>query len=185
MLGIVKAMSIARVFSSALVVAALGCGGAPKGPVGPTPSLEKGVADDNTWMTLASHGARLRIPEGWKWRSDQYELTAEPGDGKAVLILQGANTKQEFQHRVRALGMRYGLDRVDFARAKPGKLNGIDMLMFEDMAAESKGEPVDVFVMLAEAPNGKGLMILFLYASDRTQRYDEKLIAAANTLRPI
>lgn len=174
-----------RTLSVLAIVAALGCGGAPKGPVAPTASPEKGVADENTWMTLSSHGARLRVPEGWTWRANSNELTAEPGDGKAILILQGANSRPEFEAKVRALGARYGLDRVDFTRAKPGKLNGIDMLMFEDMAAESKGEPVDVFVMLAEAPNGKGIMILFLYASDRTQKYDEKLIAAANTLRPI
>jgi hypothetical protein len=168
------------------VVAALGCGSsAPKGPVAPTSKVEKGVADDNTWMSLTSHGARLRVPDGWTWRANTQELTAEPGDGKAVLILQGADNKQDFEAKVRSLGARYGLDRVDFSRAKPGKLNGIDMVMFEDMSAESKGEPVDVFVMLAEAPNGKGLVILFLYASDKTQKYDEKLIAAANTLRPI
>lgn len=174
-----------RTLSVLAVVAALGCSTTPKGPVAPTSTPEKGVADDNTWMTLASHGARLRVPEGWTWRANSNELTAEPGDGKAVLIVQGANTKQEFEAKVRSLGARYGLDRVDFTRAKPGKLNGIDTVMFEDMAAESKADPVDVFVMLAEAPNGKGIVVLFLYASDRTQKYDEKLIAAANTLRPI
>jgi len=164
---------------------ALGCAGAPKGPIAPTASPAKGVADDNTWMTLSSHGARLRVPEGWTWRANGSELAAEPGDGKAILIVQGANTKQDFETKVRALGTRYGLDRVDFSRAKPGNLNGIDIVMFEDMSAESKGEPVDVFVMLAEAPNGKGVVVLFLYASDRTQKYDEMLITAANTLRPI
>ena len=174
--------AIALLISSLL----LGCGSStPKGPVAPVAHAEKGVADDNTWMTLTSHGARLRVPEGWTWRANSNELTAEPGDGRAVLIMEGASSKQEFEAKVRALGARYGLDRVDFSRAKPGKMNGIEMVMFEDMAAESKGDPVDVFVMLAEAPNGKGVVILFLYASDRTQKYDEKLIAAANTLRPI
>jgi len=176
---------LTRTLSLFAVVAALGCASAPRGPVAPTASPVKGVADENTWMTLSSHGARLRVPEGWTFRANSNELAAEPGDGKAVLILQGADNKQEFESKVRALGARYGLDRVDFSRAKPGKLNGIDILMFEDMSAESKGQPVDVFVMLAEAPNGKGLVVLFLYASDKTQKYDEKLIAAANTLRPI
>ncbi len=178
-------MSITRSLSLFLVVAALGCASGPKGPVAPTAHPDKGVADDNTWMTLSSHGARLRVPEGWTWRANSHELTAEPGDGKAVLILQGATSRQEFEAKVRALGARYGLDRVDFSRAKPAKLNGIDTLMFEDMAAESKAEAGDVFVMLADAPNGKGVVILFLYASDRTQKYDVKLIQAANTLRPI
>jgi hypothetical protein len=168
--------------SSALL---LGCGSSVKGPVAPVAHPEKGVADDNTWMSLTSHGARLRVPDGWTWRASSTELLAEPGDGHAVLIMEGATTKQDFEAKVRALGARYGLDRVDFSRAKPGKMNGIDMVMYEDMAAESKGKPVDVFVMLAEAPNGKGVVILFLYASDKTQKYDEKLIAAANTLRPI
>lgn len=171
--------------SIALLSLLLGCASPPKGPVAPAAHPEKGVADNNTWMTLGSHGARLRVPEGWTWKANGNELAAEPGDGHAVLILEGANTKQEFEVKVRELGARYGLDRVDFSRAKPGKMNGIDMVMYEDMAAESKGKPVDVFVMLAEAPNGKGVVILFLYASDKTQKYDEKLIAAANTLRPI
>lgn len=178
-------MSIPRVLSLVTLVAALGCASGTNGPVAPTATAEKGVADDNTWMTLSSHGARMRVPEGWTWRAYGGELAAEPGDGRAVLILQGANSKSELEAKVRSLGARYGLDHVDFTRAKPGKLNGIDTVMFEDMAAESKSKAVDVFVMLAEAPNGKGVVILFLYASDRTQKYDEKLIQAANTLRPI
>lgn len=178
-------MSPYRALTMLSVVVALGCASGARGPVAPTAHPEKGVADDNTWMTLSSHGARLRVPEGWTWRADGQELLAEPGDGKAVLILQGANSRQEFETKVRALGARYGLDRVDFTRAKPGKLNGIETVMYEDMAAESKSEQGDVFVMLADAPNGKGVVILFLYASDRTQKYDVQLIQAANTLRPI
>lgn len=179
-------MSIPRTLALlALVTLAGACASAPKGPVAPTAHPDKGVADENTWMTLSTHGARLRVPDGWTWRANSTELTAEPGDGKAVLILQGATSKQDFEAKVRALGARYGLDRVDFSRGKPGNLNGIETIMYEDMAAESKGDAVDVFVMLAEAPNGKGVVILFLYASDKTQKYDEKLIQAANTLRPI
>jgi hypothetical protein len=174
-----------RSLSAFALVLALGCASTPKGPIAPSAHPDKGLADDNTWMTLSSHGARLRVPEGWTWRANSNELAAEPGDGKAVLILQGANNKQEFEAKVRALGARYGLDHVDFSRGKPAKLNGIDTVMYEDMAAESKAEAGDVFVMLADAPNGKGVVILFLYASDRTQKYDEKLIQAANTLRPI
>lgn len=179
-------MSIPRALVLAFSVVAFGCGGGgPKGPVAPAAKASRDVADDNTWMTLSSHGARLRVPPGWTVRAEGSELRAEPTDGKAALVLDGATTRAELETKVRALGARYGLDRVDFAGIKPGNLNGIPIVMFEDMAAESKGEPVDVFVMLGEAPNGKGVLLLFLYASDKTQKHDLELIQAANTLRPI
>lgn len=136
-------------------------------------------------MTLASHGARLRVPAGWKVSTSGTELRAEPGDGKAVLVLDGAQSKPELEAKMRALGTRYGLDRVEFQNARAGNLNGIPVLMFEDMAAESKGAPVDVFVLLGEAPRGNGIVFVFLYASDATQKHDLELIAAANTLRPM
>ncbi len=164
----------------------LGCGsGGPHGPVAPTPHEATGVADEATWMTLASHGARLRVPPGWKYRADAAGVTAEPVDRKAVLVLSGARTRAELETKVRALGRRYGLDRVEFRGGKPGTLNGIPIVMYEDMAAETHGEPADVFVLLGEAPNGDGVVMVFLWASDRTQRHDLDLIQAANTLRPI
>jgi len=135
-------------------------------------------------MTLAPQGARLRVPAGWKVSSNGTELRAEPGDGKAVLILDAAESKSELEKKIRMLGARYGLDRVDFQPPRAGNLNGIPVLMFEDMAAESKGAPVDVFMLLGEAPHGNGIVIVFLYASDATQKHDLELIAAANTLRP-
>lgn len=178
-----------RVLLLASLVSALsllGCGGSSvHGPMSPTATPQQGVADATTWMSLTSHGARLRVPDGWAFRAEGQELRAEPGDKKAVLILTGATSRPEFETKVRALGARYGLDQVDFTRAKPGKINGIDVLMFEDQAAESTGKAGDVFVMLGEAPNGKGILVLFLWASDDTQKYDVDLIRAANTLRPI
>lgn len=175
-------------FASTLVsmVVALGCGSsAPKGPVAPTARETTGTADDGTWMTLSSAGARLRVPPGWKYRADASGFTAQPADGKAVLVLSGARTRAELETKVRALGRRYGLDRVEFRGGKPGTLNGIPIVTYEDMAAETHGEPADVFVMLAEAPNGDGVVLVFLWASDKTQRHDLDLIQAANTLRPI
>jgi hypothetical protein len=136
-------------------------------------------------MTLASQGARLRVPSGWRVSATGTELRAEPGDGKAALILDGATSKVELETKMRALGARYGLDRVDFPSPRAGNLNGIPVLMFEDMAAEAKGAAVDVFVLLGEAPKGNGIVIVFLYAADSTQKHDLELIAAANTLRPI
>ena len=143
------------------------------------------AADDNTWMSLASHGARLRAPPGWKTTADGTELRAEPPDGQAVLVLDAAATKPELEAKMRALGARYKLDRVDFQKPRPANLNGIPVLIFEDMAAESKGAPVDVFVMLGRAPKGNGIVLVFLYAADATQKHDLELIAAANTLRPM
>lgn len=172
--------------ATCLALLAVGCGGSSvKGPTAPAAHPNGGSADDNTWMTLSSHGARMRVPEGWTYRAEGTELRAEPSDHRAALILDGATSKQEFEAKMRALGQRYGLDRVDFSRGKPGNLNGIQIVAFEDQAAESKGDQGDVFVMLGEAPNGKGILFLFLWASDRTQKYDEQMIQAANTLRPI
>ncbi|MGZ5968099.1 MAG: hypothetical protein ACXWP4_10570 [Polyangiales bacterium] len=168
------------------VFALVGCEPSVHGPIAPSSTPQHGVADDATWMTLASHGARLRVPDGWAYSSESgHELRAEPGDKKAVLILTGATSKQDFETKVRGLGARYGLDEVDFSRAKPGNINGIEVLMFEDQAAESGGKAGDVFVLLGEAPNGKGVLVLFLWAADDTQKYDVELIKAANTLRPI
>ncbi len=183
---------VPALFAGALSVGGLaGCSSSVHGPVAPSTAEQRGVADENTWMTLASHGARLRVPAGWAFSaapsrtSADAELRAESKDGKAVMILQGATNRAEFETKVRALGARYGLDQVDFQKAKPGKINGIDIVMFEDMGAESKGRPGDVFVLLGEAPNGQGIVVLFLYAADETQKYDLELINAANTLRPI
>jgi hypothetical protein len=170
----------------AIVLAALsGCAPAPRGPVAPAATPASGRADDNTWMTLAVQGARLRVPPGWRYRTEGSAIVADPGNDSAVLVFEGASSRAALEARLRTLGARHGLDRVDFGRARPKQMNGIDVLIFEDMAAESSGRAGDVFVLLGDAPSGRGVVMVFLWASDATQRHDLELIDAANTLRPI
>lgn len=176
-------MTASRALAFCLLTTA--CSAAPKGPVAPTTKGTTAVADDRTWMTLSSHGARLKAPVGWRTTASGTELRAEPSDGRAVLVLDAAATKPELEAKLRALGARYGLDRIEFGAPRQTTLNGIPVVMFEDMAAESKGAPVDVFVLLGPAPAGNGILFVFLWASDLTQKHDLELIAAANTLRPL
>ncbi len=193
-------MSLRRVLGS-LLVPALSCilatastacgggsGGAPKGPVvavGGEKTTAPATADDATWMTLATHGARMRIPDGWQYAQQGGALVAHPTDRKAAIVLVGADSKDELEAKVRAIGADYAIEKVDFGKPKPGKLHGIDVVMYEDMAAMSKGAPADVFVMVGEAPNGLGVVIVFVMAWDETQTHDPAIIDAANSLRPI
>ena len=162
---------------------------AVKGPVarggGPSGAGDRGVADDDTWMTLATHGARMRVPAGWSYEAKADSLTAQPNDKKAAIVLTGAATKADFEAKVRSIGVDYNVEKVDFGKPKPGKLHGIDVVMYEDMVAVSNGQPADVFVMLGEAPNGTGVIVLFIMAWDGTQVHDQNIIDAANSLRPL
>jgi hypothetical protein len=171
-------------------LAFVACGGsrAPKGPVvavGGVANTPTEVADDATWMTLATHAARMRIPTGWQYAEQGGTLVAHPDDKRAAIVMLGADSKEELEAKVRAIGARYQIEKVDFGKPKPGKLHGIDVVMYEDMVASSGGEPADVFVLLGEAPNGLGVVIVFVMAWDATQAHDPAIIDAANSLRPI
>lgn len=167
------------------------CGGssaAPKGPVvavGGAKDTAPAVAEGSTWMTLATHGARMRIPDGWEYAQKGAMLVAHPKDKRAAIVMLGADSKEELEAKVRAIGADFQIEKVDFGKPKPGKLHGIDVVMYEDMAAVSTGSPADVFVMLGEAPNGLGVVIVFVMAWDETQVHDPAIIDAANSLRPI
>lgn len=176
-------MSLSRavVFVFLCAWSGLACG-RTRGPVAPTEA--RLTADDETWMTLAPYGARLRAPPGWAVQAHGSELLATPRDGHAALILDGADSKPELEAKLRALGARYGLDEVELDRGRPGRLHGIPVIMFEDMATASRGKAGDVFVLLGDAPSGRGLVFVFLWAADATQSHDVELIDAANTLRP-
>ena len=169
---------------------ACGCSSssAPKGPVvavGGAANTPPAVADDATWMTLATHGARMRIPDGWQYAQEGGALVAHPQDRRAAIVMLGADSKDELAAKVKAIGAQYKIEQVEFGKPKPGKLHGIDVVMYEDMAAVSEGAPADVFVMLGEAPNGLGVVIVFVMAWDATQAHDPAIIDAANSLRPI
>ena len=172
-------------------VGLLGCEGtaAPKGPVVAMDSDDSatapGTADDATWMTLAAQGARMRIPAGWSWTRKGQALVARAADKKAAIVLLGATTKQELEAKVRAVGDEFKTDQVDFGKGRPAKLHGIDVVMYEDMAASNAGTPADVFVMLGDAPNGHGVLMVFVMAWDATQAHDPAIIEAANSLSPL
>ena len=191
-------MLLSRALCSALVVSlvsaglAIGCGGTVgplKGPVvaagSPETATPPGTADDATWMTLAPQGARMRIPSGWSWARKGQALVARSGDKKAAIVFLGATTKQELDAQVRAIGDEFKTDQVDFTKGRPGKLHGIDVVMYEDMAAANAGTPADVFVMLGDAPNGHGVLMVFVMAWDATQAHDPAIIEAANSLQPM
>jgi hypothetical protein len=173
---------------SSLLLAACGSSAPPKGPVvatGGASETPPAVADDATWMTRATHGARMRIPNGWQYVQQGGALVAHPQDKRAAIVLLGADSKAELETKVRALGAQYKIEKVDFGKPKPGNLHGIDVVMYEDMVAVSEGAPADVFVLLGEAPKGTGVVIVFVMAWDATQAHDPAIIEAANTLRPI
>jgi hypothetical protein len=64
-------------------------------------------------------------------------------------------------------------------------MNGIPVVIYEDMAAESAQTPVDVLVLVGDAPAGRGVVVLFVMAWDASQAHDPTIIDAANTLRPM
>ena len=167
-----------------------GCGAAAiKGPVVQPASAETttapGVADDDTWMTLGAQGARMKIPAGWSFTRRGDALIATPPDGKAAIVFSGATTREELDARLRSIGQRFQLDGVDFRKsARKASVHGIDVAVFEDMAAETAGTPADVLVLLGDAPNGRGVVVVFVMAWDASQAHDLDIIAAANSLRP-
>jgi hypothetical protein len=152
---------------------------------GPTAGPETGTADDATWMTLASHGARMRVPEGWHWTRKGDALVAEPADKKAALVFFGADSRADFDAKVRELGKGYEIEKVDYGKGRPVSLRGIDAVVYEDMVAVSRGTAADVLMMVGEAPNGKGVVVVFVMAWDATSAHDPLIIEAANSLRPI
>jgi hypothetical protein len=185
---------VRRLVGSLVVVVALasvGCGAsATKGPVlnagSEASTTPPGVADDATWMTLAAQGARMKIPSGWSWSRKGDAFVARPDDGKAAIVFAGATTKAALETEVRSIGESYRLDEVDFRKnGRKAKLHGIDVAVFEDMAAETSGTPTDVLVLLADAPNGRGVVVVFIMAWDASQSHDLAIIDAANSLRPL
>ena len=182
-----------RRFVGAFVVALalVGCGSsASTGPVvkagSPASTTPPGVADDGTWMTLAAQGARMKIPSGWSYAREGDALVAKSRDGKAAIVFAGATRKEELEARVRAIGDDFRLDEVDFRKnGRKANLHGIPVAVFEDMAAETSGTPADVLVMLGDAPNGRGAVMVFVMAWDASQDHDLAIIDAANSLSPL
>ena len=182
-----------RRFACAFVVAltVVGCGASStQGPVVKAGTDEAatppGTADEGTWMTLAAQGAQMKIPSGWSWTRKGDALVAKPKDGKAAMVFAGAATREELEARVRSIGEGFRLDEVDFRKnGRKANLHGIDVAVFEDMAAETSGTPADVLVMLGDAPNGRGVVMVFVMAWDASQAHDLAIIDAANSLRPL
>jgi hypothetical protein len=174
-----------------VALALVGCGSSgAQGPVVKAGSAESttppGVAGEGTWMTLAAQGARLKIPNGWSYARKGDALVAKSTDGKAAIVFAGATTREELEVRVRAIGDGFRLDEVDFRKnGRKATLHGIPVSVFEDMAAETSGTPADVLVMLGDAPNGRGVVLVFVMAWDASQDHDLAIIDAANSLSPL
>lgn len=167
-------------------VALFGCGSSsPKGPVVAGEGSGSGVADDGTWVTLAAQGARMRLPNGWTWSHEGKAIVAKPTDGHAAIVFAGATTKEELEAQVRAIGRDFSIDDVDFKKSgRKGNVHGIPVAVYEDMAASTSGTPADVLVLLGDAPNGRGVVMVFVMAHDASQLHDVSIIDAANSLRP-
>lgn len=194
-MSILRSLSLASWLSlvalASVCSAGVGCGGGggfPKGAVvqaggGSAEGSTAAVADDDTWLSLATVGARMKVPAGWRYSRKGDALVAEPVDKKAAIVFVGAGTAKDFEAKVRAVGADYKIDKVDFGKPRPGTLHGIAVTSYEDMVAESNGTPVDVFVMTGDAP--KGMVMVFVMAWDETQAHDPAIIDAANSLRPL
>lgn len=179
----------------ALALATSACGGStaaaapPKGAVLSAGSVEgssaAAIADDDTWLSLEAHGARMQVPAGWSYSRRGGELVAEPKDHKAAVVFTGAAARSELEAKVRAIGAEWKVEQVDFGKPRAAKIHGIDCELYEDMVAVSGGQPADVFVLVGDAPNGKGVVITFIMAWDSSQTDDPQLIDAANSLRPL
>jgi hypothetical protein len=145
----------------------------------------RGVADDGTWLALATQGARLRAPAGWSWTRRGDRFVAQPSDRKAALVLAGATSREELATLLRAIGAEHGVDRLELGTGRRATLNGIPIVVYEDQAAESATNPVDVLTLVGDAPSGHGVVVVVVLASDLTQAHDVALIDAANSLRPL
>lgn len=166
--------------------AATACAGAhgPTARVGEI-SEARGAADDATWLTLEGRGVRMQAPRGWTWtrRGERFELA--PGDGKAAMVLAGADDRDGLAEVIRAIGRDHGVDGVELAAGRRASLHGIDALIYEDEAATTTGTDADVLVLIADAPSGRRVVVLFVTAWDATQLHDPIIIDAANSLRPL
>lgn len=171
------------------LIALLGC--ASSGPKTTAPTAVGAdvaaptVAGADTWMTLAAQGARMKVPAGWSIEKSGDALLAKPKDGSAAIVFAGATTKREIETALRSIGDRFRVDGVDYAKGRPARVHGIPVVVYEDMAATTTRTPADVLVMVGDAPNGKGVVMVFVMAFDESQAHDLAIIDAANSLSPL
>lgn len=163
-----------------------GCGGA-RGPTARAGDISeaRGVATEATWLTLEGPGVRMQAPRGWSWtrRGDRFE--AAPRDGKAAMVLAGADDREGLAEVIRAIGRAHGVDGVELGAGRRARMHGIDATIYEDEAATTAGSDADVLVLIGDAPSGRGVVVLFVTAWDSTQLHDPVIIDAANSLAPI
>lgn len=177
----------ARAGGVALISLACGACGGAQGPTAHAGAIseERGVAEGSTWLTLAERGVRMQAPRGWSWTRRGDRFVAAPSDGKAAMVLAGADDRAALAEVVRAIGREYGVDGVELGKGRRAELRDIPAVIYEDEAATSAGTAADVLVLVGDAPSGRGVVVLFVMAWDETQLHDPIIIDAANSLRPI
>ena len=173
-------MSFRALFVPALAsIALLGCASHVRPP-------SNAPTEDGDWITLPTRGARMKFPNGFTRSTKGEVVVGRSSDGSAAIVFAGATTKEELEVEVRALGEDFKIDEVDFKKAgRKESMHGIPVSIFEDMAVTTAGTMADVLVLLGNAPNGRGVVMVFVMALDASQTHDLAIIDAANSLEPL
>lgn len=144
--------------------------------------LQKGIAEQPTWVTVDGFDARVRMPSGWQFAKQGSTIV---GNGKhSEWVLAGSCSRDEAVATLLRIGRELGVQvgAAGSVDTREVMLGGLHATRQDFSSVLVAGKPAHSIALVADAPTGSGYVVFLGYALDGHDDASHDLASALDSL---